>query len=147
MAGASITRRQRRRLSMVSAGLGVVIVMLAGSCGGDGPTEPPQSLTGDLEISLSGASTPASAVLIAVSGPSVGVLSALNPNLVFLSVEVGSERRAVFIGDVQDGQLARFPVPDTAKWAEYRVDLIEMAGGDYRLASPSAVVLSVAPAR
>ena len=109
--------------------------VLAISCGGDGDegTGPPGPLAGQLTVSISSTRNPGSAFLLTIRGDGMSSPTAPSASHRLYTYLSGDTLTAALIGEVSEGTLLRFNVPDVNRASSYRVNLIQVAGADNAL--------------
>lgn len=121
-------------------------IPLACSGGGDGGiTQPPAAVPGILSISLATPNSDDRAILLTISGPGTPASIVAGPAGYRIESRVtGTTARAAVFGNLDNGVLARFSVPDVALAATYAASVVEAAGPSNALrADLSKYVLSV----
>jgi hypothetical protein len=134
---------QKWMLVLSAAGL------LAGCGGGHDvthPDPPPPPTPGVLTISLTTPAADDRAIMVTVSGPSIGAVSSANgAYTVYTYPDNGSVRAAVF-GPLASGALLRFAVPDTRASGSYSASINDVAAASNQLRSLGAgYALTVGP--
>jgi hypothetical protein len=106
----------------------------------------PSAVPGQLTVSVSTSGSGGAAFLITVTGSGISNPAAVNASHQFYSIISGSTLTAAVITQsaVSSGNLFRFSVPDVNQAASYNVSVVEVAGTDNELLSPSAFSVSAA---
>ncbi len=104
----------------------------------------PSTVAGQLTVSVSTSGSGGAAFLITVSGTGISNPAAANANHEFYSIISGNTLTVAVITQsaVTSGNLIRFSVPDVRQAASYNVSVVEVAGTDNELLSPSAFTVS-----
>ncbi len=99
------------------------------SCGGGGPgTGPPQAISGEVTLVLSGSGTTDGALLLRISGGPVDAIAPVGPVTTDgAPLAGGAQFRAVVTGNLANGDLARIRVPDVAAAGAYTVVIEQVA--------------------
>lgn len=133
--------------------LGVLLAVscaLVVACSSDGPTDPggaePQPRPGQLSVTIS-SSGPVGAVVLRVTGPSIGSPVAAGGADLYHHL-TGDTLRAALVGTTLSGEVLRFSVADLDQAAGYSVTVEQAAGNDDATVSASTVsaTVSTAPA-
>ncbi len=124
-----------RRISLFAAIAGVSLWALA--CG-DSPAEPdntdPVPVPGVLTLSLTTPNADDKALLVSVTGAGTGdslsnVVLANSSYSMYSRNENGRALKAAFFGNLANGALLQFNVPDVNRVASYNVAVVEAADG------------------
>ena len=122
-----------RRISLFAAITGVSLWAVA--CG-DSPAAPddtdPVPVPGVLTVSLTTPNVDDKALLVSVTGAATGdslsnVVLANSSYSMYSRIENGRALKAAFFGNMANGALLRFNVPDTNRVASYNVAVVEAA--------------------
>jgi hypothetical protein len=138
-------RTGRRAASIASA-------LVLASCGGGSDTTSPGGAQtsaptpGTLTVTLTGAPTPAEALVVTLTGPTAptNVREAGPAYTVFARGADTTARVAVF-GAAAPGALLRFDVPDTKQAARYRATVVEVADSTNAVRAPTGFDVAIAP--
>lgn len=108
---------------------------LAISCGGDGHegTGPSGPDPGQLTVSISSTRNAGSAFLLTIRGEGISSPTAPSAGHRLFTYLSGDTLTAALIGEVSEGALLRFNVPDLNRASSYRVNLLQVAGADNAL--------------
>jgi hypothetical protein len=122
------------RRKILLAGLAAVVV--AAGCTdrnrGGGVTDPPAP--GVLAATLSTPNTDDRALIVELSGPGItAVQAAAGSGHTVHSRASGSTVRAALFGDLTDGAVLRFSVPDVSRANAYTARVVEASGADNSL--------------
>ena len=93
-------------------------------CDGDDAIAP---RPGTLEVRLVSPYADDAALVARVTGPDIGGLVAVDPNVYLHAVEVGGGVAVVVVGDLAPGPLVRFSVPDVGDVADYSATVLQAA--------------------
>jgi hypothetical protein len=109
--------------------------VLAISCGGDGGegTGPSGPVPGQLTVSISTTRNAGSAFLVTIRGDGMSSPTARSASHRLYTYLSGDTLTAALIGEVSEGALLKFNVPDVNRASTYRVNLIQVAGADNEL--------------
>lgn len=120
----------------------VLLISFAAACGGDPPI-PPRD--GTAIIRLFTPNTQDGALLIRITGEVESVSSAA-AGLTVASSRQGNITRVIVTGDIGEGDIIEFRVPDTDLLASYTA-FVEQAASrvDYALLDPSTYLLVIRP--
>ncbi len=115
------------------------------ACGDDDPAGPvdPGPTAGTLTVTLSTPNADDGAILLVVTGPDMTQVATANPALYFRHSEAPGQLRAVFVGDIGDGDLLSFRVPDVDAVASYVPTIVELADRDNELRDSAGYQLTV----
>lgn len=122
----------------------VAVAVLTVGCGDDvaGP------VPGAIVVSLATPNTDDAAMVLEITGPDTGTITATDPATYLHVVGSGSSRTVVLVGDLQAGELLRFTVPDVDAADRYAAAVRQVADTSNALrTSLSAYALTAAPDR
>jgi hypothetical protein len=113
----------------------ICAAVVAISCGGDGDegTGPPGPVAGQLTVSISTTRDPGSAFLLTIRGDGMSGPTAPSASHRLYTYLSGDTLTAALIGEVSEGALLKFNVPDVNRASSYRVNLLQVAGADNAL--------------
>jgi hypothetical protein len=135
--------RTKRSLLVVMAAS--VMAFGSAACGDDDPAGPvdPVPTAGTLTVTLSTPNVDDGAILLVVTGPDMTQVTTANPALYFRYSEAAGQLRAVFVGNIGDGALLSFRVPDVDAVASYVPTIVELADRDNQLRDSAGYQLTV----
>ena len=139
-------RPKRRRLR----GLAVLLAAALWSCDGVDLVGPPSAADvpepGTLAVAWTAtAGGPAAAgALVEIDGPRVGDAHAHGGLELYAAEETNGPRRFVLAGDMRNGAVLEFEVPDRRQAGLYSVRIVEVAGADHRLLEPDGYRTAIA---
>jgi hypothetical protein len=121
--------------------------VLASSCGGDGDegTGPSAPRPGQLTVSISGNGNAGSAFLLSVRGDGMSSPTAPSASHRLYTNLSGDTLTAALIGEVSEGALLKFNVPDVNRASSYRVNLTQVAGADNALLPLGTFTVTITP--
>ena len=124
----------RRATGWIRA-LALGLVASVWGCGiGDNPVQPAQPDPGPLHVQLT---VPPEArdigAMLVVEGPGIDSLSAPGFELIQADEASSNRREAIIAGSLSTGPVLQVWVPDRRQLADYRVELMQVAGDDYGL--------------
>ena len=124
----------RRATGWIRA-LALGLVASVWGCGiGDNPVQPAQPDPGPLHMQLT---VPPEArdigAMLVVEGPGIDSLSAPGFELIQADEASSNRREAIIAGSLSTGPVLQVWVPDRRQLADYRVELMQVAGDDYGL--------------
>lgn len=131
--------------SLLAGLLASFAVFGAAACGDDdsgGPVDPGPTV-GTLTVTLSTPNADDGAILLEVTGPDMTQVTTANPALYFRYSEAAGQLRAVFVGNIGDGALLSFRVPDVNAVASYIPTIVELADRDNQLRDSAGYQLTV----
>lgn len=113
-----------------------LVLWSAAACGDDdddGPSGPSGPTAGTLTLTLDTPNADDGAILFTVSGPDMTQIAAPDASLYFRFAQDGNTVTAVLVGDVEDGALLTFRVPDIDAVASYGATVVQVADRDNEL--------------
>lgn len=140
---------------MLSKKLGALIMAVAASavglvaCSGDGNGGPPPTgpTAGTFAVTLSTPNTDDGAIVFRVTGPGVTQIANAVPSRYMHFDQVGTSLTVVIVGNLADGTLLTFRVPDVSAVSSYSATVLEVADQTNELrGSVGGYGLAVAPA-
>jgi hypothetical protein len=129
---------KRSFLAIAVCGLMAWGAAACGSDDDDGPTGPTGPTAGTLTVTLDTPNADDGAILFGVTGPDMTQIAASDPALYFRYAQDGSEVTAVLVGDLADGALITFRVPDIDAAASYVATIDQVADQGNELRDPLA---------
>jgi hypothetical protein len=117
-----MTRCRRRTLVAIAAALTLAI-----ACGDDGPGGPTGPISGTLALNLTTPNADDAALVLRLTGPGITQVSASDPSTYLYSSQDGATLTAVIVGDLQNGSVLRFRVPDVNAVSSHSGTVLEVA--------------------
>ena len=131
-----VARGKARSVRGLATGLVVAAAaVVLHACGDDGGPTEPRATPGFLAVRVATPAVASAGGLFRVSGPALDSVRAVTPYRVFAS-DAGTPRRVIAAGNLQDGLVFEFWVPDTGARASYSVEVLEVAARDGFAALP-----------
>ena len=139
--------RKRTRPRRRSRGLAVLLAAALWSCDGGGIVDLPATadmpVPGTLAVEWTATAGGPAAALVEIDGPHVGDARAFGLELYAAAQGIGP-RRFVLVGDMRNGPVLEFRVPDRREAGLYTVRVVEVAGADHRLLDPGGYRAGIA---
>ena len=98
------------------------------ACDGDVVQPPPENIPGTLVLTLMTPNTDDGAILLSVAGGEINSpMAAASSHVLFFRTTSESSINAVIVGDITDGLLIHFDVPDVASASSYNATVTQVA--------------------
>ena len=142
--------RKRTRPRHKRRGLAVLLAAALWSCDGAGVVDLPAAadvpVPGTLAVEWTApAGGPSAAgALVEIDGPHVGDARAPGGLELYAAGQGNGPRRFVIAGDMRNGTVLEFQVPDRRQAGLYTVRVVEVAGEDHRLLAPDGYRAGIA---
>jgi hypothetical protein len=131
-----------RTVTMLMAG--VILALGLSACGGDDSSGPEGPTPGFLTVALATPNADDGAILLTLGGPDMTQIAATDGSLYFRYAQGTGTVVAVLVGDLQDGALLRFHVPDVGAAGSYSAAITQVADrGNALRASLAGYALTV----